>query len=71
MDPAAQHEEPPQGAPVADGLQPLRIQMMHAAQREIAQQARRRHIQRYGQPYNGRARPRADAANLNINIYNN
>eukprot|EP00971_Amphidinium_carterae_P161598 3203731-Amphidinium_carterae.1 len=36
----------------------------------MAQQARRRNIQRYGQPYNGRARPRADAANLNINIYN-
>eukprot|EP00971_Amphidinium_carterae_P036385 715326-Amphidinium_carterae.1 len=44
--------------------------MMHAAQRELAQQARRRDIQRHGQPYNGRARPRADAANLNINIYN-
>eukprot|EP00971_Amphidinium_carterae_P090764 1796554-Amphidinium_carterae.1 len=70
MDPPAQQEAQPQGVP-AEGLPPLRLQMFHAAQREMAQQARRRNIQRYGQPYNGSARPRADAANLNINIYNN
>eukprot|EP00971_Amphidinium_carterae_P250922 4981135-Amphidinium_carterae.1 len=45
--------------------------MLCAAQRKLAQQARRQDIQRYGQPYNGKVRPRADAANLNINIFNN
>eukprot|EP00971_Amphidinium_carterae_P121866 2413293-Amphidinium_carterae.1 len=69
MDRHGQQEEQPPQVPVEGP--PLRVQMIHAAQRELAQQARRRDIQRYGQPYNGRARPRADAANLNINIYNN
>eukprot|EP00971_Amphidinium_carterae_P189650 3764453-Amphidinium_carterae.1 len=45
--------------------------MLHAAQREIFQRARRQEIRRYGQPYNGRARPPGAAANLNVNIYNN
>eukprot|EP00971_Amphidinium_carterae_P115898 2295606-Amphidinium_carterae.1 len=57
----------PQGAP-GDGP-PLRVQMIHAAQRELVQRARRREIRRFGQPYNGRARPHGEAANLNVNIY--
>eukprot|EP00971_Amphidinium_carterae_P007762 153795-Amphidinium_carterae.1 len=66
-----EHQIPPggrqQGAP-EDGP-PLRVQMIHAAQRELVQRARRREIRRYGQPYNGRARPPGEAANLNVNIY--
>eukprot|EP00971_Amphidinium_carterae_P033244 654593-Amphidinium_carterae.1 len=48
---------------------PLRVQMIHAAQRELVQRARRREIRRYGQPYNGQVRPPGEAANLNVNIY--
>eukprot|EP00971_Amphidinium_carterae_P154196 3058220-Amphidinium_carterae.1 len=66
------HQVPPGGRPQEapeDGPL-LRVQMIHAAQRELVQRARRRKIRRYGQPYNGRARPHEEAANLNVNIYN-
>eukprot|EP00971_Amphidinium_carterae_P198877 3946646-Amphidinium_carterae.4 len=50
---------------------PLRMQMLHAAQREMAQRTRRQEIRRHGQPYNGRVRARGPAANLHVNIFDN